>query len=454
MCTKNSNISLNKQILMPPIDIVSLLTDSCELHLLDKWGNLSDKEKKSFIEQVRQINFQQLQKQKDKLSESSDKNKATTFEAYHSYQISGSKQRQEMGLNLIKQGRVGCVVLAGGQGTRLGFNGPKGLFPISPLSKKTLFQVLAEKVLAASIQAGMSLQIAIMTSPQNDEQTRDYFLSNENFGLDPFQINFFSQGQLPLLNTSGELFFEDRGVIAEGPYGNGKCCHDFMDSPIAEKWRRLGIQQTTVIPIDNPLADPYDAELVGHQVENRADLTLKCVLRGDPEEHVGVVVREGYFCRVVEYSELSREEKYARLPDGSLKHQCANISLFCFSLSFINLISTLHPDLPLHPTYKKAKAYNDDEDNDALISISYAWKFEFYIFDLMVWANKTAVILFPREDCFAPLKNVSGDCSIETVQQKIRDKEKKILESIPGQKVPETAFELPAQFYYPTEELK
>ncbi len=171
----------------------------------------------------------------------------------------------------------------------------------------------------------------------------------------------------------------------------------------------------TIIPVDNPLADPFDAELIGYHAQQKVEITLKCTEKTDPEEKVGVVVRQEGRCAVVEYSEMSGQEKNARRKDGRLKHCCANLSLFCLSLGFIQRIVNEGLSIPLHKAWKAAQ-FVDEHSNTYSSSQPAAWKFETFIFDWLFHSKKVAALICPREECFAPLKNLKGPDSPETVR--------------------------------------
>ncbi|MDP1879500.1 MAG: UTP--glucose-1-phosphate uridylyltransferase [Parachlamydiaceae bacterium] len=374
------------------------------------------------------------------------------IEPFDQFSFSGNLQNVEIGQRLIKNGRLGCVVLAGGQGSRLKFEGPKGCYPISIIKNKSLFQLIIEKVIAASQWAECPLNIAIMTSQENDRQTRDFFKKNHYFGLSVDQIDFFIQDQLPLLDSSSHLYLETASKIAMGSDGNGHSLLRFVESGIWGKWNQKGIEYLHLIPIDNPLADPFDAELLGFHFQENNEITLKCTEKVYPEEKVGVVVKKDNHCEVIEYSEIPSQEACSRRADGKLNHCCGNLSLFCFSLSFIKRIVEEKIHLPLHKAWKSAKFY--DRENTVLSKDLYAWKFETFIFDWLKYSTKTSALLYPREECFAPLKNFIGEDSPIEVQLALQKKERTLIQTLTDLPAPNFPFELAAEFYYPTSALK
>jgi UDP-N-acetylglucosamine/UDP-N-acetylgalactosamine diphosphorylase len=344
----------------------------------------------------------------------------------------------------IKSGKVGAIVLAGGQGTRLKVEGPKGCFPISLVRHKSLFQLLAEKVLAASTFFGCKLPLAIMTSKENHQETIRFFAKHKNFGLKNDQISFFPQDSLPLLDSEKKPIVE-HGAIKEGACGNGAFFVSFLKSGLLYAWEKRGIEHINVMLIENVLNDPYDAQFLAKHLEDKNDVTAKAVLREDPEEPVGVFIPKDKQLFIVEYSELSQQEKFSRLENGSLEYPFANISFFCFRLPFVKKMAQIPlGSLPEHVAKKM------DPKTDEIF-----YKREYFIFDVLPNTEKAGMFVVSRNEAFAPLKNHSGQDSPETVQQALLEKERRIFETISETKVDRTkVFELAMDFYYPTDQLK
>jgi UDP-N-acetylglucosamine/UDP-N-acetylgalactosamine diphosphorylase len=414
------------------------------------WPELTPEEQKSILDQMERLNFSVLYQQKELLHKKVSPENA--IEPFTNFTFSGNLEDLETGKMLIKEGKMGCLLLAGGQGTRLKATSPKGCYPVSIIKQKSLFQLFSEKAKAAEEQAGHPLYLAIMTSPENDLPTKEYFSHHHFFGMPSSQISFFTQNTLPLLDAEGHLFLESRNKLAEGPSGNGNALHDFFHSGLWERWSQLGIQYVNIVLVDNPLADPFDPELLGYHVRRALDITIKCTEKTRPEERVGVLVKRNSHCQVIEYTELTDEKKTALQPNGRLKFCCANLSLFCFSMDFVKKVALNAAPLPLHKAWKSAKFLNQD-GKSLLSETPIAWKFETYIFDVLSYTDQIGALLYPRGQIFAPLKNAENVDTLETVQQALQQREKDILESVTGIKAPETPFELAAEFYYPTPHL-
>jgi UDP-N-acetylglucosamine/UDP-N-acetylgalactosamine diphosphorylase len=417
---------------------------------LNNFDCFDPEEKKQLLEQLAKIDIDTLVEQK-KLLESPAQQLNEEWDSFLDYASVDSIADEEAGKKLIAEGRVGCLIVAGGQGSRLRFEGPKGMFPTSIIKQKSLFQIFAEKVLAAGKQAKRLLFLAIMTSPANHEETVKFFSDNQLFGLSSEQLSFFQQKELPLLTQEGNIFLESRSKISTGPDGNGGVFEQFVESGIWSKWQQSGVRYVNFILIDNPLADPFDAKLIAFHAARGLDVSIKCVPRKDPEEKVGIIVRKGNKVQVVEYSELSARERFAAKPSGDLKHVCANLSLFCFSMEFVK--KSTEQRIPLHLALKSAKVLCADGVSRQSEKPQF-WKFEKFIFDLLPMADKVGALLYAREDCFAPLKNFDGQDSLKTVQAALQEADRKAYQKVSGIAVSSDApFELSQEFYYPTSEM-
>ncbi len=358
------------------------------------------------------------------------------------YPRAAFKGNRELGEALLRQGKVGCMILAGGQGTRLGFDGPKGSFPVSPIKGKSLFQLFCERTKAASLWSGHALPLCIVTSALNHDQTVKYFQDNAFFGLSPAQVFFLTQEMLPLLDNRGHWMLESPGKIAEGPDGNGHALRLFFTSGLWEKWKRAGIEHLNVIFVDNALADPFDAEFTGFA--SYVDAALKAVERLSPDEKMGVLAECNGKLKVIEYTELSASGQFPLSSTG----------MFCFSMQFIaHLFQELNVELPLHLARKKApillgtsKGFVQEE--------AQVWKCERFIFDFLDHAQTSAVLVCPREKIYAPLKNASGDKSAETVKQALLLHDREVYRALTGILPPEAPFELDPAFYYPKEGMR
>jgi len=430
-------------------DVYEKLREIGQQHLLAYFDTLSIENQRNFLQQVEALHIPTLRQQQQLLL-----NKPALsgqFSPFLDVAHAGNAENVELGKQLLSEGRAGCLLIAGGQGTRLRYDGPKGCYPVSLIRKKSLFQLFAEKVAAAGKQVGRKLPLAIMTSPLNHERTLAFFSKNQNFGLETGQLFFFCQKMLPCLDDRGNLFLEKPYQLAMAPDGNGLSLKRFVHEGIWKQWYDQGIRYLTSVLVDNPLADPFDAELIGFHHRRRAQVVAKCTWRDDPDEKVGVLLRRDNQVNVIEYSELPEEERKQTLENGTLKYACANLSLFSFHMDFVEKIANLE-SLPLHVARKSISCLTSQKDTVQPRTPN-AYAFEFFIFDVLPHASKVEALLYPRRQCFSPLKSIEGDASIETVQRDLQERDRQIISEITGTATPNEAFELSQDFYYPTEEL-
>lgn len=324
---------------------------------------------------------------------------------------------ESLGLQLLQEGKCACLVVAGGQGSRLNFSGPKGAFPFSSVKNKSFFELLVERCCAAIARANKLIPLVIMTSEENRRETEAFFRNHHLFGLKPDQLHFFTQGSLPQLTEEGEIARDAQGDVLYGPDGNGGALKSFVESGVASALQKQGVEYFTFHIIDNALADPFDPLLFGFHAKKQADVTVKSVSRINSEEKVGVLVVENGKTAVKEYSEIST---------SSDTYSIANISLYCFSLPFAFLVAKM--SMPIHKAFKRS-----------------LWKFEYFIFDLLAFSRKTEVLLYPRTGNFAPLKELRD---VEIVRQVMQKADQALLYSLTGKTY--SCQEIDRAFYYLT----
>ena len=316
------------------------------------------------------------------------------FEPVQQAEWAGSETDRRIGASLIAQGKVACLILAGGQGSRLGVQGPKGAVIVS--GQKSLFQIFSEKILHQSQQSQSPLYLAIMTSPLNHHQTVAFFEAHHHFGLPDPYLDFFEQKMLPLSDIQGNEILEESGKIMEAPNGNGEAFHLLYRTGIFEKWRIAGVEYVNVILVDNCLAEPFDPELIGYQVRTHHDVVIKAVCRTSADEKMGIVIQDQGRIRIAEYSEIPKEVFEAINPDGSLRLSIASTGLFSFHMNFIErIVKDPHCQLPLHKADKQIIV------DQRRIPV---YKYETFLFDLLIYTKAVGVLLYPRSEIYAPLK--------------------------------------------------
>lgn len=309
------------------------------------------------------------------------------------------------GERLLSSGRVAVFLVAGGQGSRLGFDGPKGTLPISPVRRKTLFQLHAEKILALSRRHGVSIPWYIMTSRMNHEATIEFFEKNDYFGLHSGDVRFFRQREIPALDMDGGLILDTRTSVFKNPDGHGGSISALRDSGSLDDMFNRGVEYIFYFQVDNPLVRIADPLFIGFHSLRGAEMSAKAVAKKAPGEKVGVFGVSGGDVKVVEYSDLSDEEMNARNEDGSLIYDAGSIAIHVISVSFLRRMHDEGIRLPYHRAVKNIPSLDGEIEGN---------KFEMFVFDALPIAGECVILEVVRSDEFSPVKNKSGDSSPET----------------------------------------
>ncbi|HUV40350.1 MAG TPA: UDPGP type 1 family protein [Sedimentisphaerales bacterium] len=324
-------------------------------------------------------------------------------------------QAREFGSKLISAGKVAAFVVAGGQATRLGAEGPKGDLPVSPLKKKTLFQLFAETISAASQTYHTICPWYVMTSPFNYDQTLEIFHENHYYGLDRSNVFIFRQGTLPNFDLEGKILLADKATLSSSPDGHGGSLKAISQSGALNDMTKRGIEFISYFQVDNPLVNIFDPLFIGlHALEN-AEMSSKAVQKTRPHEKVGVFSLVQGSVRVIEYSDLPRELAEKRNPDGSLSFGLGSIAIHIISVSFVKRLATAGLALPLHRAVKKIPHINQ---NGKLVepAAPNGIKLETFVFDALNLAKKSVILETLRNQEFAPVKNAAGPDSPRTAK--------------------------------------
>ncbi len=324
-----------------------------------------------------------------------------------------SSASRKVGEEALRAGRLAVLVVAGGQATRLGYDAPKGCFPIGPVSGKSLFQVHAEKVLALSRRYGRAVPLLLLVSPDNHGPTRRFFEQHSYFGLPAGDVTFFEQGMLPALDRDGRLLLAERGRIFLSPDGHGGVYRAAVRSGAVAALRKRGIDTLFYFQVDNPLVCVGDPVFLGHHLRQESEFSLKVVAKRDAAEKVGVFAQVDGRPGIVEYSDLPAELREARSPDGRLVYGAGSIAIHAFSLAFFERLGQGTLELPYHVARKKVP-YVDEAGDQVSPAEPNGVKFESFVFDGLALARRTVAMEVARNEEFAPVKNRTGEDSPES----------------------------------------
>lgn len=389
-----------------------LLSENGQEHVLRFWDRLNDAEKASLLAQVEELDFSSIAKQKEILAANlagtaSAAGEQAPMEPAPVTVLSDSDRADiaKIGEHELKAGHVGVLLVAGGQGSRLGFDGPKGCYPVGPLTDESLFYFHARKLLALSKRYEVSVPWYIMTSRTNDADTRAFFEKNGYFGLNSKDVFFFTQGMWPALTPEGRIILDQPGHIFLGPDGHGGMLAALERSGALEDMQKRGLRTVFYFQVDNPMVDIADPAFIGFHVRSGADVSAKVCAKRDPQEGLGVIVERNRRTEIVEYTEFTDEQKNERLPDGELRYKYGSVAIHVFSVDF--LVHETHAGLPIHIAHKKIPTVREDGTVEKP-STPNGYKFEKFIFDCLKDAKVCSCLAFDRTQEFSPVKNAEG----------------------------------------------
>lgn len=323
---------------------------------------------------------------------------------------------RRLGCDLLAQGKVAAFVVAGGMGTRLGFDGPKGCFPATPIRKKVLFQVFAETILAAQRRYGGVIPWYVMTSPANHQQTLLAFRDHDHFGLDAQNVYLFPQGTMACFDFDGRILLAEPHRLATSPDGHGGSLRALYQSRALADMARRGIEHLSYFQVDNPLVRLIDPLFLGLHALDRAGMSSKAVIKREPLEKVGNFALINRRVHVIEYSDLPDELAHRRRPDGRLVFELGSIAIHVISRRFVEQLNEKGFSLPWHRAVKKV-LHVDEQGNPVNPNQPNAVKLETFVFDALPLTETSAILAIDRDEEFAPIKNASGPDSVEASHQ-------------------------------------
>lgn len=401
----------------PSAEMVKQLEQFGQQHLLNVWDELSEAEQAKLDEQLQAIDLAQiarLHQQGASDDDGSDRaRRAGPPPAVRLGDESGAVSSEEAlaeGLRLLREGRVGMILVAGGQGTRLGFDQPKGMFPLGPVSERTLFEILIDQLLARGQAAGHSIPLYLMTSPATDAETREYFESQDHLGLAQDDLRIFCQGTMPAVDeASGQLLLATPDSFALSPDGHGGLLRAFERSGCLQDARERGVEHLFYAQIDNPLVSVCDPQLIGFHALSGSEMTTQVVRKAHALERVGNVVELDGKVQIIEYSDLPEDVAQATDTAGELKLWAGNIAVHVFRREFLERAAQRDESLPFHIARKKVPYWDVETQQNVEPSEPNAIKFERFIFDLLPLAENAIVVEADKATSFAPVKNADTE---------------------------------------------
>ena len=321
----------------------------------------------------------------------------------------------KIGENVVKSGHFAIGIMAGGQGTRLGHNGPKGTFKLELNGEtKSLFEIIVDKLKDAYEKYNVYLNCYIMTSPENNKETVAFFEKNNYFNYPKEYIKFFMQEDLPLLNKKGKLILGEDGLIKLASEGNGGIFYSMAKKGIIDDMKSKNIKWIFIGSVDNLLVKYVDTLLLGLAIKQNVNIATRTVIKNSPNERVGVLCKKNGKVKVIEYTEVPKEMRVATDEAGEFLYGESHIMCNLFSLEAIEKAST--KELKYHVAVKKIK-YIDENGKLVNPTEPNCYKFEKFVFDSFGLFDEIAILRGKREEDFAPIKNAEGQDSPETAQK-------------------------------------
>lgn len=398
--------------------IRKILKKYSQEHLLNGYEKLDETKQKQLLDQIMHTDFELINSLYNNTRKELELSNDTIapIEFLDKEKLNGYyKGFQETGEKAIKAGKLAAVTMAGGQGTRLGHNGPKGTFDIGLESHKSLFEILSDSLKEQGKKYGVTIPWFIMTSEENNNDTIEFFAKHRYFGYEKDKnIFFFKQGELPMVDTEGKILIGENGLIKQAADGHGGIYEALVKNGMTNKMRELGVEWIFIGGVDNCLVKMVDPILMGIAIQKQVTAAGKSVVKANPEEKVGVFCKKNGRPSVVEYSEIP--EKMARAKDerGELIYGESHILCNLFNIDAVERMG--NKPLPYHSAFKKAN-YIDKNGNRIVATEPNAYKFEAFMFDAFGELDDMAILRVKREEEFAPVKNAEGVDSPETARE-------------------------------------
>ena len=386
-------------------------------HLLKYFEELTDNEKKKLLQQIEETDFSAVTRIANKEKEQ----KQGKISPIDVMQLGEIKQNQEFftqtGNECIRSGKVGAVLLAGGMGTRLGSDAPKGMYNIGITKPVYIFQRIIENLFEVVDKTKTWIHLFIMTSEKNHEMTVSFFKEKQFFGYDENHIHFFRQDMAPASDYRGNIYLDEKGKLATSPNGNGGWYTSMANAGLSAFMKQEGIEWLNVFAVDNVLQKIADPCFIGAALAKNCEVGAKVVRKNHPDEKVGVICLEDGHPSIVEYYELTDMLRNTMTKDGEPAYNFGVILNYLFKVSSLETI--VSRELPLHIVEKKIPYLNE---NGSLCKPEEpnGYKFETLILDFIKLLSSCLPFEVERDKEFAPIKNKTGIDSVESARKLLK----------------------------------
>ena len=389
-----------------------------QTHLLKYYDQLDENQKASLLKQIGEIDFSLLDLIKNG-EKTAEKGVITPLE--HAVSIDDIEKNREKftktGEDAIKQGKVAALLLAGGMGTRLGSDKPKGMYNIGETKDVYIFEMLINNLLDVVKETGAWVPLYIMTSEKNNDDTIAFLKEKNYFGYNPNYVEFFVQEMAPAATFDGKIYLEGKDRISTSPNGNGGWFISFVKAGLCEKAKAKGVEYINIFAVDNVCQRMADPCFVGAMIDGGYRSASKVVAKANPEEKVGVLCLEDGKPSIVEYYELSEDMRYETRENGELAYKYGVILNYLFNIE--DLEKNLENNLTVHIVKKKI-AHIDEQGNEVKPETENGYKFETLVLDMIHMMDNCLAYEVVREKEFAPIKNKTGVDSVDTAKELLK----------------------------------
>lgn len=388
-----------------------------QTHLLEYYGELDDNRQQELLEQIEETDFSVV-KNLEHQEGGAERGKITPIGSMEIDEIEKNRSRFEaLGLDAIKQQKVGAVLLAGGMGTRLGSDEPKGVYNIGLTKDLYIFECLINNLLEVVKKADAWVPLFIMTSDKNHERTVSFFKEHDFFGYKGELVWFFKQEMAPAVNFEGKVLLETKSKISTSPNGNGGWFVSLARNGLVDKIHEIGIEWLNIFAVDNVLQKIADPVFIGASIERAVEVGAKVVRKATPDEKVGVMCLDDGRPSIVEYYELNEQMRDERNEKGEYAYNFGVILNYLFSVSALERI--MSRKLSLHIVEKKINCL-DEKGNEIKPQEPNGYKFEQLVLDMIHELESCLPFEVVREKEFAPIKNATGVDSVETARELLK----------------------------------
>ncbi|MCH5274093.1 MAG: UTP--glucose-1-phosphate uridylyltransferase [Lachnospiraceae bacterium] len=398
-------------------EAVKKVSEYGQEHVLQYFNELSEEEKTALLRQIAQTDFSVLAK----ASEKGKEQKRGVITPIPAMKLSEIKEKKEtytkQGIELIRAGKVGAVLLAGGMGTRLGSDNPKGMYNIGLTKEVYIFERIIRNLLDVVEQTGTFIHLFIMTSEKNHEKTTAFLKEKKYFGYAPEYVTFFMQDMAPASDYSGKVYMEEKGLMSASPNGNGGWFSSMKRAGVLETVHKAGIEWLNIFAVDNVLQRIADPCFVGAVAEKNCAVGAKVIKKAAPDEKVGVICLEDGRPSIVEYYELTKELMETKDEAGEPAYNYGVILNYLFRVK--DLEEIVGQEMPLHIVEKKIPYLNEAGETMKPEQPN-GYKYESLVLDMIHMLDSCLVYEVVREHEFAPIKNPTGIDSVESARELLK----------------------------------